>query len=69
VGQADAAPTAAQQSAGQHVASEAREVAERWERMKSSSLPALNRKLNAAGLPTINLERKPENMPEGGDED
>ena len=69
VGQADAAPTAAQQSAGQHVASEAREVAEKWERMKSSSLPALNRKLNAAGLPSINLERKPDNMPEGGDED
>jgi hypothetical protein len=29
----------------------------------------LNRKLNAAGLPAINLEQKPEKMPEGGDED
>ena len=44
-------------------------MVEKWNRMKSSSLPALNRKLNAAGLPSINLERKPDNMPEGGDED
>ena len=69
VGQADAAPTAAQQSAGEHIAMEAKEVAEKWQRVKSTSLPALNRKLSAAGLPAINLERKPENMPEGGDED
>jgi hypothetical protein len=37
--------------------------------VKCTSLPALNRKLSAAGLPAINLEQKPENMPEGGDED
>jgi photosystem II stability/assembly factor-like uncharacterized protein len=69
VGQADTAPTAAQQKTGEHIAEEAREVAEKWQRMKSTSLPALNRKLSAAGLPPINLERKPENMPEGGDEE
>ncbi len=69
VGQADAAPTAAQQAAGEHLAAESEEVLEHWERMKSISLPALNRKLTAAGMPAINLERKPENMPEGGDED
>ena len=69
VGQADAAPTAAQQKAGEHIAAQSKEVLEKWERIKNTSLPALNRKLNAAGLPAINLERKPENMPEGGDED
>jgi hypothetical protein len=51
------------------LSAESKEVVEKWERMKSTSLPALNRKLAAAGLPAINLERKPENMPEGGDED
>ena len=69
VGQADAAPTAAQQQAGEHIAAESKEVLERWERIKSSSLPALNRKLTAAGLPAINLEQRPQNMPAGGDED
>jgi len=69
VGQVDAAPTVAQQKAGERITAEAHEAAERWERLKNSSLPALNRKLSAAHLPTIDLERKPENMPEGGDED
>jgi hypothetical protein len=37
--------------------------------MKKSSLPDLNRKLGEAHLPPIDLERRPETMPEGGDED
>jgi photosystem II stability/assembly factor-like uncharacterized protein len=69
VGQADAAPTAAQQAAGTKLAAESKEVLEKWQQIKNTSLPALNRKLSAAGLPPINLERKPETMPEGGDED
>jgi photosystem II stability/assembly factor-like uncharacterized protein len=69
VGRADAAPTTAQQQAGQHIAAESKEALEKWERIKSTSLPALNRKLSAAGLEPINLERQPDNMPEGGDED
>jgi hypothetical protein len=69
VGQADAAPTAAQQMAMAHVAGESKEVLEKWERMKSASLPALNRKLSGAGLPPIDLQRRPESMPEGGDEE
>jgi hypothetical protein len=69
VGQADAAPTAAQQNTGAHLGKEAGEAAKRWERMKNSALPALNRKLNGARLPPIDLERQPETMPEGGDED
>jgi cysteinyl-tRNA synthetase len=69
VGQADAAPTAAQQSSSEHVGRETAQAVERWEQMKNSSLPALNRKLGEAHLPAIDLERRPETMPEGGDED
>jgi hypothetical protein len=69
VGQADAAPTAAQQADSAQLATESKEVLARWQRIKSTSLPALNGKLSAAGLPTIDLTRKPENMPQGGDED
>ena len=69
VGQADAAPTAAQQKAGEHISEESRMVLERWEQVKKSSLPALNQKLSQAHLPPIDLEQKPENMPEGGDEE
>jgi hypothetical protein len=69
VGQADAAPTAAQQNMGAHMTKEVSEVVERWERMKQSALPALNRTLNGSHLPAIDLEQRPETMPEGGDED
>ncbi len=37
--------------------------------MKKSALAALNRRLNDGHLPSIDLERRPETMPEGGDED
>jgi photosystem II stability/assembly factor-like uncharacterized protein len=69
VGQADAAPTVAQQQASQHTGEEVREVLEKWNRVKATDIPALNGKLTAAHLPVINLERKPDTMPEGGDED
>jgi hypothetical protein len=32
-------------------------------------LPELNRQLEGAQLPPINLDRKPRNMPDTGDED
>ncbi len=69
VGGVDAAPTIAQEQASQHAADELKEVLEKWSRIRSADIPELNRKLNAAHLPAINLERKPETMPEGGDED
>jgi photosystem II stability/assembly factor-like uncharacterized protein len=69
VGQADAAPTVAQENTGAHIRREVSDVVERWERMKNSSLSALNRKLSEAHLPPVDLERQPETMPEGGDED
>jgi len=42
---------------------------ERWEKSRTTSVPALNRKLEGAHLPVLNLEQKPQSMPETGDED
>jgi hypothetical protein len=69
VGMADAAPTEAQMKAAEHATGELAEVLERWEQSKGSSIPALNRQLDAAHLPVLNLEQKPQTMPDGGDED
>jgi hypothetical protein len=69
IGQVDAAPTAAQQAAGEHVGEEVNAAVGRWERMKTALLPGLNRRLTDAHLPAIDLERRPETMPAGGDEE
>jgi photosystem II stability/assembly factor-like uncharacterized protein len=69
VGMADAAPTAAQLKAADDAGKESAEVLERWERSKATSIPGMNRKLEGAHLPVLNLEQKPQNMPETGDED
>jgi hypothetical protein len=69
VGMADAAPTAAQLKAADHTGEELAKALERWDKSKASSIPALNRQLERAHLPTINLEQKPQSMPDSGDED
>jgi photosystem II stability/assembly factor-like uncharacterized protein len=69
VGQADAAPTGAQQQAAGHAADELAEALPGWEKIKGSSIPEVNRQLLTAHLPQLNPEQKPESMPEGGDED
>jgi photosystem II stability/assembly factor-like uncharacterized protein len=69
VGGADAAPTQVQQQVSEHTGQELAEVLERWERTKNSSIPELNKALHAAHQPELNLEQKPQNMPESGDED
>jgi len=69
VGMADAAPTTAQSKAIAHASEEVTEVLRRWDKSRSSSMPALNRQLEGAHLPVINLERKPQSMPDSGDED
>jgi hypothetical protein len=69
VGQVDAAPTAAQQKAAAHAAEETEEALRSWNRWKDGSLPKLNSQLTAAHLPQLNLQQRPETMPEGGDED
>jgi hypothetical protein len=69
VGMADALPTVIQQKTAEHLNAELSEVLEKWERLEKSSLPQLNQKLSAAHLPKINLDQRPESMPESGDED
>jgi photosystem II stability/assembly factor-like uncharacterized protein len=69
VGQADAAPTSAQEQASAQAISELGEVLPAWRKIKSSSIPELNRQLRAAHLPALNAEEKPDSMPDSGDED
>ncbi len=69
IGQADAAPTAAQQKACERVSNELDAVQRKWERLKGSAIPELNHKLGAAHLPELNLEQRPETIPQSGDED
>jgi hypothetical protein len=68
VGGADAAPTEAQKTAAAHLEEESREVLKRWQSLKAE-LPALNRKLAAAKLPTIDIRQSPSDMPDDGDEE
>jgi len=58
VGQADAAPTAAQVTAVADTERDLSAAMKRWEDIKKSDLPALNRQLKGAKLPEIHLESK-----------
>jgi len=58
IGEADAAPTAAQVNAATDTERELSAVLNRWEEIKKSDLPALNRQLKNANLPEINLDSK-----------
>jgi len=68
VGMADAAPTVAQLTAAERAGKELTEALNRWEKTRITSIPALNRQLEGAHLPVLNLDEKPQNMPEEGDE-
>ena len=69
VGQADAAPTAAQAAAIAQVEEEFSAVSKDLENLKSSDLPALNRKLHDAGLPEIKFEAAPPQREEMGSDE
>ncbi len=69
VGQADAAPTLAQQTAARHAAHESDEVLERWRQLKAGPVAQLNQQLRAENLPALSLTARPAVMPESGDED
>jgi hypothetical protein len=58
VGQADAAPTAAQTSAAADAERDLSAVLKQWEGVKQDDLPALNRQLGSAKLPELSLESK-----------
>jgi photosystem II stability/assembly factor-like uncharacterized protein len=56
VGQADVAPTTAQVNAAANTEGDLSALMKRWEEIKDSDLPALNRRLKNANLPEIRLE-------------
>jgi photosystem II stability/assembly factor-like uncharacterized protein len=58
VGQADAAPTAAQVQAAEEAEHGLSAAMKRWDEIRQSDLPALNRQLKSANLPEIGLESK-----------
>ena len=69
IGHADAAPTAAQLHAAEHLREEGREALRGWTEFRKKQLPELNRLLQGAGRPAVNLSRMPTNMPDEGDVD
>ncbi len=60
IGQADAAPTAAQITAVADSERGLSAVMKRWEEIKNADLPALNGRLKKAKLPEIKVESKPQ---------
>jgi photosystem II stability/assembly factor-like uncharacterized protein len=58
IGQTDAAPTSAQVNAVEDTKRDLSAVMKRWEAIKQSDLPALNRQLRKANLPELHLDRK-----------
>ena len=69
LGQADAAPTAAQQQALQQLTPQIAAAVQHWEQFKTGALHAANQALRAAHQPAINPSQHPADLPGGGDED
>jgi hypothetical protein len=69
VWQADAEPTASQSDAVAATAHDTLDVMRRWEALKTSDLPALNRELRAANLPEVQIESNPRTEETGMDEE
>ena len=66
---ADVAPTSSQAAALAVVEKNYAAVMARWNAIKSSDLPALNRQLSGAGLSEIKLEAEPEPASESENEE
>ena len=69
VGAADAAPTASQTAAFGTVGKASAEVMTRWNAIKSSEFPALNRQLSGAGLSIIEIKAEPQPASESQNEE
>ncbi len=67
VGQADAAPTAAQLNAAADTERDFAPLMKRWEDIKSTDLPAFNQRLKNAKLPEIGFEAEPQTSEPQGD--
>jgi photosystem II stability/assembly factor-like uncharacterized protein len=69
VGQADARPTKAQESAAAGLSGALAVSLGKWDQIKTSTLPALNRQLREAHMDELNLKREPKAGSGGRDED
>ena len=69
VWQADAEPTAAQSEAVAATEHDASDVMKRWDALKTTDLPALNRALRDANLPEVQIESDPHKEEAGMDEE
>lgn len=65
----DGAPTAAILQSSAHVEQEGTEVLPLWEEFKQMEIPAMNKVLDGAHRPAVNLSIAPKNIPYEGDED
>ena len=68
VDRADAAPTPAQVKAASETESDLAPVMKRWEEIKSTDIPALNRQLKSANLAEIQLAAIPQMEEEAGED-
>jgi hypothetical protein len=66
---ADAAPTQAQAEAANKLERDLSSVMKRWEQLKNSDLPALNRQLHGTSLPEVSLDLVQQIDVEGMDEE
>jgi hypothetical protein len=69
VGQADAAPTAAQIDGANKSEGDLSKMLDTWKQLKGQEIPAVNRELAAAGLPPLRLDLAPQQQEGGEDED
>ena len=69
VGQADAEPTAAQYAGADIAERDASDLIKRWEALQTSDLPALNRALDKAKIPLLQLESEIHDKETGMDEE
>jgi hypothetical protein len=69
VEKADAAPTFAAVEAFTKTEGDLATTLKRWERLKATDIPALNRQLRMAGLPELRLDLPPQQEAGGEDEE
>jgi photosystem II stability/assembly factor-like uncharacterized protein len=67
--QADAEPTASQSEAAAATEHDASDVMQRWDRLRNTDLPELNRALGGANLPEVKIDSDPHKEDGGMDEE
>ena len=69
VGQADAAPTAAQIEAIKKLERDLAPLLKQWNEVKGGEVPKLNQQLHSANLPELRLDLPPEHEEAGNNEE